>query len=362
MIKPVGVLSPACRGVYTPRFVNTPARWTETIPPGEDALFERYGEKLRDLQRAYGAKRSLGRALHYKSHGGFRGELRTHGDLPAWAKVGVFASETTLPAYVRFSNGAGRWQRDRADDVRGVAVKLVGVPGRKLIPGMEDAKTQDFLAIHAPRSVFATPEEFVGVVSAVAGNPLLILPRIISVAGFGRTFAMLGELKKSFEGGNVTMAKRTFYSALPIRWGEAAVKYALVPRETPDGDASAPGDDNHMATDLASRLARGAMTYELRIQAFVDEATTPIEDPTRVWDDSASPWVTVATLTIVKQDARTPEGEKLAKYVETLSFDPWHAPEEFRPLGAMMRARAKAYKHSAIERKSAPEPDGTETW
>lgn len=135
MIKPVGVLSPACRGVYTPRFVNTPARWTETIPPGEDALFERYGEKLRDLQRAYGAKRSLGRALHYKSHGGFRGELRTHGDLPAWAKVGVFASETTLPAYVRFSNGAGRWQRPRArrdGDVVGARVPARNAWRRRL--------------------------------------------------------------------------------------------------------------------------------------------------------------------------------------------------------------------------------------
>ncbi|MEA2750953.1 MAG: hypothetical protein QOI41_5096, partial [Myxococcales bacterium] len=47
---------------------------------------------------------------------------------------------------------------------------------------------------------------------------------------------------------------------------------------------------------------------------------------------------------------------------EKLSFDPWHAPVEFRPLGELMRARNAAYRLSTIERKAAGEPDGTETF
>ena len=42
--------------------------------------------------------------------------------------------------------------------------------------------------------------------------------------------------------------------------------------------------------------------------------------------------------------------------VEQLSFDPWHAIAEHRPLGAIMRARAVAYGPSVIARKAAPEP------
>jgi len=34
-------------------------------------------------------------------------------------------------------------------DARGLAVKVLGVPGKKLIPGLEAAPTQDFLAIHS---------------------------------------------------------------------------------------------------------------------------------------------------------------------------------------------------------------------
>ena len=46
--------------------------------------------------------------------------------------------------------------------------------------------------------------------------------------------------------------------------------------------------------------------------------------------------------------------------MERLSFDPWHAGEDFRPLGNMMRARNVAYRLSTQERGAAAEPEGTE--
>jgi hypothetical protein len=52
--------------------------------------------------------------------------------------------------------------------------------------------------------------------------------------------------------------------------------------------------------------------------------------------------------------------QKLSDYVETLSFDPWHALVEHRPLGDMMRARNVAYRVSTQARKAAAEPDGSE--
>jgi hypothetical protein len=38
------------------------------------------------------------------------------------------------------------------------------------------------------------------------------------------------------------------------------------------------------------------------------------------------------------------------------SFDPWHAIEAHRPLGAIMRARAVAYRESVLARKAESEP------
>jgi hypothetical protein len=109
------------------------------------------------------------------------------------------ASESLLrpastPSYVRFSNGSAGHAPDRAPDVRGIALKIVGVPGKKLIQGLEEAKTQDFLGILTNSVPFRNPKEFVGVVLAAAGSPLLLLPRMIGALGF-RFFGMLPKLQ-----------------------------------------------------------------------------------------------------------------------------------------------------------------------
>jgi hypothetical protein len=69
----------------------------------------------------------------------------------------------------------------------------------------------------------------------------------------------------------------------------------------------------------------------------------------------------VARLTLSKQDTASAEGLRLAERIEKLSFDPWHAPVEFKPLGNMMRARSPAYRVSTQVRSAAAEPDGSES-
>ena len=60
--------------------------------------------------------------------------------------------------------------------MRGIAVKLLGVPGKKVIPGMENATTQDFLLIRTSSTPFRSADEFVPFVMAIA-SPLIALPR-----------------------------------------------------------------------------------------------------------------------------------------------------------------------------------------
>src|SRR5262245_56083005 len=102
-----------------------------------------------------------------------------------------------------------------------------------------------------------------------------------------------------------------------------------------------------------SRNSPDAMQRSLRVQ------------PTE-WTQRLLSWSTQSTrevvgrLTIPKQDMRPPRGQKLNEYVEALSFGPWHALVEHRPLGDMMRARNVAYRVSTQARKAAGEPDGSE--
>jgi hypothetical protein len=321
--------------------------WKEVIPEGEAAHLEELAAVVQKLQQP------PQRALHAKGTAGAEGEF-TVGEVPEDARIGIFAKPGTYKAYVRFSNGASRRQKDQVGDVRGVAVKLIGVPGKKLIPGLENAPTQDFLLIKSSTQPFKNADEFVWLLGA-AKSPALLPFKLIGRFGL-RAFSILGRLARSL-GMPSSLASTSFFSALPIRWGDFAVRYSLVPTSAADGAGGKSPD--HLGEELTTRLAGGPLVWDFRLQFFVDEQKTPIEDASREWD---SPWVTVGRLTLPKQELSSPRGKKLAEFIERLSFDPWHAPEEFRPLGNMMRARNAAYRLSTQARQAAPEPDGTEAF
>ena len=334
--------------------------WKERIAADEPARLEALAETLRALQRKHAEAGQPLRALHAKGQVCAEAELTVLPDLPEEARVGIFARPATFRAYVRYSNGSGRRQHDGKGDVRGLAVKVLGVPGKKLIPGLEQATTQDFLLIRTPSTPFRDAEEFVWLVAA-AEQPLLLLPRAIGRFGLGRALALLKQLSRGLSAPMPSLATTHYYSALPIRFGTYAVRYALRPHAepAPDGRRRTP---DYLRDELAARLAAGPVTYDFRVQFFVDEARTPIEDGSRDWAEADAPYVTLARLTLPQQALDSPRGRALAAFVEKLSFDPWHAPEEFRPLGNLMRARNHAYRLSTAERGATAEPDGTETF
>jgi hypothetical protein len=113
-----------------------------------------------------------------------------------------------------------------------------------------------------------------------------------------------------------------------------------------DADATIAARSDAWAADVVTRLAKGPLRWDLQLQFFVDEATTPIEDPTVLWPEDAAPFVTVAR---VEAPAQEPD-EALSKAVETGAFDPWQALAAHRPLGEIMRARKAAYFASQTER------------
>ena len=342
--------------------MTTPSTgWHETIPDGEEALLVSYAEAIRGVQRKHAAGGGASRALHAKANAGVEAQFEVLGDLPGHARAGLFARPGTYRCYVRFSNGSGARQRDARGDVRGVAVKVVGVPGKKVITGMEDALTQDFLFVRTPTIPFRDAREFAAVVTAAA-NPALLLPRVVARLGIRRAFQLLPAIAKGFKAPISSLATTRYFTAAPIRYGAYAVKCALEPQARPDPSTQPSGSPDALGDELARRLRGGPVVYDFRVQFYVDEASTPIEDPTVEWSEAAAPFVTVARLTLLAQDVSSERGRKIARAIESFSFDPWHALEAHRPLGGIMRARNHAYRLSTAERAAAPEPDGTESF
>lgn len=337
----------------------TPPRtdWKEQILPDEADRFERLAVQLRDApKRASGDKL---RALHAKGVAGVRAELAVHDNLPAEARVGIFAQPATYRAYVRFSNGAAVPQPDSKPDVRGLAMKVLGVPGTKLIPGLEAATTQDFLTIRDSYAPFLSPDEFVWVAVA-AQNPLTFLPRALFHLGPSRALHLIKELKSKLSLPYPSAAVSTFHSALAIRFGEHAVRFSFAAEDPGVPNAPSGTTPTYVHDDLRDRLRRGPIHYQFCVQFYVGEDQTPIENTAVEWKASDSPFVPIARLTVPQQDIDSEAGQRLADYVEQLSFDPWHAPVEFRPLGALMRARNAAYRVSGKRRGAQPEPAGAD--
>lgn len=105
--------------------------------------------------------------------------------------------------------------------------------------------------------------------------------------------------------------------------------------------------------DAVADLRQQSRSFELCAQLFVDEAQTPIEDSSRIWDEGVAPPVVIGTVTIPRQELDSPEAEELATRVETLeAFSPIVTPG-LRPLGRMNRARILAYARSADHRRAS---------
>ena len=85
--------------------------------------------------------------------------------------------------------------------------------------------------------------------------------------------------------------------------------------------------------------------YTAKVSGF--SASASVEDPTVPWDETASPYVKVATIRIPIQSF---ESDEQMQFGENLSFTPWHALAEHRPLGGINRARLKVYEAISARR------------
>jgi hypothetical protein len=83
------------------------------------------------------------------------------------------------------------------------------------------------------------------------------------------------------------------------------------------------------------------------VQLQDPQRNMPIEDPTVRWKESQSPYVRVADVHIPAQQFDTPARNA---FCENLSFTPWHAHEDHRPLGGLNRIRKAVYEEIAAYR------------
>ena len=107
-------------------------------------------------------------------------------------------------------------------------------------------------------------------------------------------------------------------------------------------------DPDYLRHDLRGRLLEQPATFHFLVQFRTDPERMPLDEATVRWEETASPPVHVATLTLARQDIDAP-GQ--AEYGENLAYNPWHALAEHAPVGSVADARKVVYRAAAKRRR-----------
>jgi hypothetical protein len=312
----------------------------EAIPPDEERFITDLTERLKAKIIKDNPTGIMRRDAHPKMHGVVRAEFIIEPDLPDELRVGVFKEPTTYRAWIRFSNQDGSINPDKEGDIRGMAIKLMGVPGEKVLEPEKYEQTHDLILISTDRFVTKDVQEFNELIKAITGS---LLPKIWFFLSHWRVSWNL--FKSMIKFANPLQIR--YFSTTPYLFGEAAVKYSAIPHiETADTIPQQP-DDDYLRLAMIKQLQAGDAYFDFAVQFQTNPKATPIEDPGKVWPESLSPFRKLATIRIMQQDFDTKEQREFG---ENLSFSPWHALPEHRPLGGINRARKVVYRAISLFR------------
>jgi hypothetical protein len=296
------------------------------------------------------------RAVHAKSHGILHGSFEILPNLPSELAQGLFAKAATYDAVMRLSTTPGDLLHDSVSTPRGIAVKILGVSGEHL-DGEQDSKTQDFIAVNGKQfnassakaflknlKLLAATTDRASWLKELASKTLRGVEGVIEAVG-GESAAV-----KAMGGQpEIHILGESFFSQLPIRFGQYVAKFAIVPsspslRALTDTHLDVDADDDALRHAVSDYFASNDAIWEFQVQLCSSTVEMPIEDAAAVWDEAKSPFVSVARLTAPAQ--RSWDGQASEDENDALGFRPWNALTTHRPLGSIMRMRKLAYRQS----------------
>lgn len=309
----------------------------EYVSADEDTIASQMVNEFEaQVTRMYKDKKML-RQVHTKMHGCVKATFAVEKDLPDELKVGVFAGKPReYQAWVRFSNGNTETQKDKKKDIRGVAIKLMGVHGDKILNDAHLQETQDFLLMSSETFFAKTIKELNTLLAALTSAS-----KIKTLLYFLNPLHLptLMRIKKSMVACDNPLSI-PYWSTQPYQFGtvDKAVKYHLRPSPNNQIVIENTTDYNYLRYNLAQTLFDNEAKFDFFVQLQTDAEAMPIENPTVAW---TSQYIKVASLTIHPQ---TFDSNAQMEFGDNLSFNPWHSLPEHRPLGSFNRVRKRVYE------------------
>lgn len=323
-----------------------PVSAEEQIPPGESAMTQDIIQTaVRIVDQHREGTRYL-RDAHAKAHGCVKAEVQVPSDLSSDLRQGVFAEPgKTWQALIRLSNGNAYPQFDSIRDARGMALKLLDVPGKQLLPGQQGRNEQDFVMFSHPNFFVSDVAEYRQNIGAQAdGKQVLAFfpswnPGTWQVRHLFIALATLAPAP-------ISPTQTTYFSVSPYKFGNDNAKFRVAPDPQSCPEYALPKQNEDLPNFLRGALAQQLSTdrvpacFVLQVQRQNAHLYMPIEDTSIEWKESDAPFQTVARIRIPAQDFDTLE-QNIA--CDNQSFSPWHGLEAHRPIGGINRLRKAVY-------------------
>ena len=277
-----------------------------------------------------------------ESHGKAQGCLRAKVDVTTQLDRGPWKSGKSYPAWIRLSNGGAYQKDDKSTHIsRGWGIKLLGVADTR-------ANTHDFLFITSPRFFIRDITHYPGFLKSSGNGRLCFLLNFLTNLSWEERDVIVHRMRLKVS----NLLESPEYSAVPYKFGNEPVKYALAPcgsvpptmpesREPPRNAGENYLEDAMNATLAASDPAKG-VCYSFFVQRPRSESQDPVDNPTKAWEGG---FEEVAKITIPHgQHAGGPSDyHQNEAECERMAFDPWNTTPESRPLGKTNWTRKAVY-------------------
>ena len=329
----------------------------------EAVVFDELSRTMQHITRTMASRyRHAYRPVHAKSHGVLLGSMEVLPSLPEHLRQGLFSTVASFPVVLRFSTNPGDILADNVSSPRGLALKVLGVEGEKVL-NHAGQPTQDFVCINANAFTAPTPAAFLKQIKTFDDNLTTSegVKHAVSVAARA-TNAVLKAVhlpSATLEGigaAAVHPLGESFSTVAPLRFGKYIAKIGFAPGSANLRALTGKGIDlsedyNALESEIRQFFRHEGGTWDVKVQLALDEEATAdddrdfsIESADKPWPEEKSPWQTVARIVVPAQDSYSDARQLFVD--EQLSFSPWHALVAHQPLGGIMRSRLKAYEEA----------------
>lgn len=337
----------------------------ETLRDDEAAQAEATRAGFEKLVEAYRTG-YVARGAHAKAHACLRAYFDVLPDIRSDYRYGVFSVPgKRFKTWVRFSNGHYDLEtsQDSKNDARGMALKLMGIDGDPLEQDGVNGPAQDFLMANSPVFFVRNMPDY----NAFIANPENL--KDFFFPGWNPFKWRIREVsagKRVLSPPPASVLDPVYFSITPYKLGPRNIKFAARPchaRAAQEAVIDEGAGADFLREQLRAELGRTGACFIFQVQVQrPDAGGMSLDDATEAWAEEDAPFVPLATISIPRQDFSS---EEQAQFCENLSFAPWHALPEHRPLGQLNRLRRHAYPASSgyrHEQNEAEVPDALAYW